>query len=250
MNLTLGDTRLIIDTCKEWGLLRNQCAYVLATAYHESAHTMRPVRETLAKSDASAKAILSKAWKAGKLPWVTSDYWSSGYFGRGYVQLTHKANYAKAGDALGIPLAERPSIALEADTAADIIVLGMDEGWFTGKKLGQYITLDKSDFVGARVIVNGDKNKPVKKGSALTIGQMIAGYAKEYDALLKAEGYGETGSSLEDTQPWTPPPPPKPVVVHVEPDGSVKPGSSPEREVEKPDPWWVKILKAIFRRGK
>lgn len=32
MDLKLGDTRLIINACKAKGVLRNQCAYVLATA--------------------------------------------------------------------------------------------------------------------------------------------------------------------------------------------------------------------------
>ena len=257
MNLSLGDTRLIIDTCKKYGLLRNQCAYVLATAYHETAHTMKPVRETRASSDASAKAILTKAFKAGKLPWVTKDYWTSGYFGRGYSQLTHYVNYLKAGTALGVNLVGNPSLALEPVTAANVIVLGMKEGWFTNKRLSEFVTLQKSNFFDARSIINGDKNKPVKKGSKETIGQMIAGYAKQYDALLKAEGYGETGSSLEETQPWTPPPPPqpipsKPVVVHVDPDGSVKPGKSPVKTVERNPIWaaFLAILKAIFRRGK
>ena len=35
MNLDLGDTRLLIETCKTHGLLRNQAAYVLATAYRD-----------------------------------------------------------------------------------------------------------------------------------------------------------------------------------------------------------------------
>ena len=44
---------------------------------------MEPVRETFAKTDAEAKARLTKAFKAGK-PRGQGDYWSSGYFGRGF----------------------------------------------------------------------------------------------------------------------------------------------------------------------
>src|SRR5688500_1725555 len=102
MNLDHGDTRLLIDACRSHGLLRNQAAYVLGTAKHETAGTMKPVRETLAKSDAGAMAALTKAWKSGRLSWVKKDYWSSGFFGRGYVQLTHEANYRFAGEQLGI----------------------------------------------------------------------------------------------------------------------------------------------------
>ncbi len=45
MDLNLGSTRALIDECRKQGLLRNQCAYVLATAYHETAHTMKPIYE-------------------------------------------------------------------------------------------------------------------------------------------------------------------------------------------------------------
>ena len=48
-----------------------------------------------------------------------------------------------------------------------------------GKTLADYITLTKSDFHGARRIVNGTDKA-----------DLIAGYAVKFDALLKAEGYG------------------------------------------------------------
>jgi predicted chitinase len=129
---------------------KRKLAYLLATAYHETAFTMQPVRETLAKTDAKAKEILTKAWRAGKLKWVKRDYWSGGYFGRGFVQLTHKENYAKAEKELGYPLVAQPSLALNDRIAALILVKGCMEGWFTGKKLKDYST-----FVGMRRVVNG-----------------------------------------------------------------------------------------------
>ena len=125
-------------------------AYILATAYHETARTMQPVRETLATTDAKAKERLTKAWKAGNLPWVKSDYWSGGWFGRGFVQLTHKANYVKAGEKLGIDLVADPSKAMIPEVSALILVRGMLEGWFTGMKLS-----DAADFREARRVVNG-----------------------------------------------------------------------------------------------
>jgi hypothetical protein len=68
MNLNLGDTRLIIDACKSAGLLRNQAAYVPATAYWETARTMKPVREyggegrlKEAKSEVAGQASTAQA---------------------------------------------------------------------------------------------------------------------------------------------------------------------------------------------
>lgn len=166
MNMKLGDTRLLIEAGRKHGLLRNQLAYLLATAYHETAHTMRPVREY-----GSENYLRSKPYYP--------------YVGMGYVQLTWKANYQKASEKLGVDFVSNPQKLLEPAYSAEIIALGMKEGWFTGKKLSDYITLQKSDFVGARRIVNG-----TDKAS------LIAGYAKEYDEQLKAEGYGESASSV------------------------------------------------------
>ena len=178
-NLNHGDTRLLIETCRRHGLLRNQAAYVLGTAYHETAHTMEPVRETLADTDTNAIARLDRAWDRGQLSWVSRPYWKEGWFGRGYVQLTHKSNYERAGRELGIDLVSDPSRAMEPDVSADVTVRGMLEGWFTGKRLDQYLTLKASDYVGARRIVNGTDRA-----------RAIAEHAREYEAALLAEGYG------------------------------------------------------------
>jgi hypothetical protein len=160
MNLTTGDTRLIINACKKYGLLRNRAAYVLATAWHETAHTMKPVREY-----GGEKYLKSKAYYP--------------YVGMGYVQLTWKSNYEKAGRKLGVDFVSNPKLLLEPKYAAPILVIGSKEGWFTGKKLSDYITLGVSNYVGARRIINGTDKA-----------NLIAGYAVEYDKLLKAEGYG------------------------------------------------------------
>lgn len=168
-------------------------AYILATTYHETARTMQPVRETLAKTDAKAKEILTKAWKAGKLPWVKRDYWSSGYFGRGYVQLTWRDNYAKAGKKLGIDLVHQPELALQPSIAAHILIRGMMEGWFTGKKLPDYINAIKADYVEARRIVNGTDRAV-----------MIAGYATKFEQALDQADF----SAEKPAQPRKPTPAP------------------------------------------
>lgn len=171
MNMNLGDTRLLIEAGRKHGLLRNQLAYLLATAFHETAHTMRPVREYGSENYLRAKPYYP-------------------YVGMGYVQLTWKANYQKASNKLGVDFVSNPKKLLEPAYSAEIIALGMKEGWFTGKKLSDYITLQKSDFVGARRIVNG-----TDKAS------LIAGYAKEYDEQLKSEGYGESYAPQEPSSP-------------------------------------------------
>ena len=161
INLTKGDTERIIRECKAYGLLRNQAAYVLATAYWETARTMKPVREY------GGETYLRK-----------KRYYP--YVGMGYVQLTWRYNYQKASDKLGVDFVRYPKKLLNPEYAAKILVVGSKEGWFTGKRLDHYITLRKSNFKSARRIINGTD----KAGT-------IAGIAKTYDNLLKKAGYGE-----------------------------------------------------------
>ena len=158
------------------GLPVRHQAYVLATAYHETAATMQPVRETLAKTDAEAARRLERAWKAGKLSWVKTPYWRADngkyWIGRGYIQLTHKVNYERAGKRMGVDLVADPSAAMSPMLAARIIVQGMSEGWFTGVKMS-----DCATYRDMRKVVNG-----------MDRADMIAGYAAKFEtALLEAE---------------------------------------------------------------
>lgn len=161
MNLNLGDTQLILDECRNEGLLRNEAAYVLATAYWETARKMKPIREM-----------------GGETYLKSKKYYP--FVGMGYVQLTWERNYRDWSNRLGVDFVKNPKLLLEPKHAVKILVKGMKIGTFTGKKLSDYITLQKSDFVNARRIVNGtDKARE------------IAAIAREYDADLKLIGYGE-----------------------------------------------------------
>lgn len=160
ISLKLGDTDLIIAEAAKQGLLRNELAYVLATGYWESAHTMQPIMER-----GGTKYLMAK------------EYWP--YVGRGYVQLTWKYNYELASKKLGVDFVAHPEQLLQSRYAVPILVIGMKEGWFTGKKLSNYFSVSKSDYINARRMINKmDKAKD------------IADIAVEYNRLLLAAGYG------------------------------------------------------------
>ena len=151
-------------------------AYLLATAHHETAKTMQPVRETLATTDDQAIKRLDAAWAKGQLKWVSKPYWrkdASGkaWFGRGYVQITHKDNYAKAGMMVGVDLVRDPSQALNPTVAARVLVEGSKAGIFTGKKLADYLDGSTPDYVNARRIINGTDR-------ATDIAKLAEGYEK------------------------------------------------------------------------
>ncbi|MGG7518506.1 glycoside hydrolase family 19 protein [Allorhizobium undicola] len=138
----------------------DQLAYVLATAVHETAGRLAPVRETLAESDAEAVARLEAAYGAGRLPQVSQPYWrpdeeGKSWFGRGFVQLTFRRNYERMGEALGLDLVADPDLALKSEVAADALVAGMRQGLFTGRRLDEFLQGERQDWVGARRIVNG-----------------------------------------------------------------------------------------------
>lgn len=174
--LDTGDTRLIIETGKRFGLLRNQLGYCLGTTALETNYTMKPVEEAYYLNNA-------EAWRKRNL-----RYWP--WHGRGYVQLTFEFNYQRATDELNVDFITDPTLAMVPKHAAMILIKGCRDGWFTGKKLGDYITLKRSDFVGARAVVNGSDRA-----------ELIAALATDYDQALLAEGYGvdpEPGDTTAD----------------------------------------------------
>lgn len=157
------------------GRLNSQLAYILATVYHEVGPAFLPVREGFAKSDEEAIKIITRMFEQGKIKTNYALPASNGksYFGRGFVQLTWEANYKTMGKKLNLKLWEDPSLALENWAAAQIVAKGMIDGLFTGKKLSDYITENKIDYVGARRIINGtDRAK------------MIANYADNFKIAL------------------------------------------------------------------
>lgn len=118
--------------------------------------------------------------------------------GRGYVQLTGRDNYSgmstrlnNAGfsytvDGVTYGGAGNPAIDLTAhpdhvnrvpELAARVLVVGMKDGAFTGRALGDYVNDQQTDYTNARAVVNGD---------TATNGGTVAGYARTYQGALGA----------------------------------------------------------------
>ncbi len=150
-------------------------AYALATTYHETAHTMMPVTEYGPKSYFSK---YDPGTKLGKQLGNTQPGDGYKYRGRGYVQITGRANYTKAGEKIGVSLRDQPDLALNRDIAAQILARGCLEGWFTGKKFGDYLDSKIPDYTNCRRVINGtDKAKT------------IASYALTFEKALREAGY-------------------------------------------------------------
>lgn len=160
---------------------RRWLAYILATAFHETAYTMQPVRETLATSDEEAVERLERAFAAGKLSWVKTPYWrrdedGKSWHGRGLVQLTHKRNYEAMSTLTGIDLVADPDRAMEMDVAVMILIEGMVAGSFATHKLADHLNAEKEDWVNARLIVNGTDRA-----------EKIADYGRAFLAAIRSQ---------------------------------------------------------------
>jgi hypothetical protein len=150
-------------------------AYMLATVKHECADTFQPITERGAKSyfnkyepgTSIGKNLGNKVAGDGYL-----------YRGRGYVQLTGRANYRSMSTALALTgdedLILHPDHALHPDVAYKIMSYGMRNGTFTGKKLIDYINGTTCDYTNARRIIN-----------RLDQAAKIKGYAVNFESILK-----------------------------------------------------------------
>ncbi len=135
-----GTIAAIKSECKSQGIgLNTQIAYVLATTQWETAQTFKPVKEAY---------WLSEDWRRNNLRYYP-------YYGRGFVQLTWDYNYKAYSQILNIDLVNNWDLALDPNVALFVLVHGFKTGTFTGNKIADYITSNKTDFVGARRCING-----------------------------------------------------------------------------------------------
>lgn len=158
-NLDLGYTKLLLKEAEEAGCSVAQTAYILATVYWETNGTMQPVRESYylgSKAEAARKKL---------------RYYPA--YGRGFVQITWHDNYDRAGRKLGLDLVSDYDKVMEPNIAAKIAVRGSMEGWFTGRKLPDYLNDRSHDFYAARRVIN-----------KLDCAQEIADIAEKYEAAL------------------------------------------------------------------
>jgi len=162
-------------------------SYPLATSYHETAQKMWPIEEY---GKGSGKPYGQPDPTTGKL-----------YYGRGDVQLTWADNYKKATDKLKLSGANdlywNPEKALDPQISADVMFLGMQEGWFrSSQTLGRYFSPTVDDAFNAREIINGDKNTIPSWSNGVKIGTLVKGYHDKFLSALYAA--------------WTPDPTPEP----------------------------------------
>ena len=129
------------------GVYVRQLAYLWATIKHEVANTYEPITEygnaNCPRYDGGCR-----------------------YKGRGYVQLTHRYNYAAMSPIVGVDLVAEPELALVPDLAYTVMSYGSFYGVFTSRRLGSYIKEGLTDYYNARRVINGTDKASLIKGYA------------------------------------------------------------------------------------
>ena len=164
-------------------------AYAFGTAFLETGSTMQPVAEANWLTQAQRERYFFRMYDiAGARPGVARSLGNTRpgdgvkFAGRGYVQLTGRSNYQRAGEELDLDLLLMPNAAMLPAAAARIMRRGMEEGWFTGKSFASYLKPGgpavRSQFVAARRIINGQDRA-----------NDIAGFALQFQTALQAGGW-------------------------------------------------------------
>lgn len=182
-------------------------AYNLATAFHETAGTMQPIKE---RGPVRYFDKYEPGTKIGKVLGNTKKGDGYRFRGEGHVQNTGRRNAAYASKRLNevfgldVDLVKDPGKRGDPFISAHSLFLGNKEGWWTGKDLLDFLDGEDEDdaedlreFINARRVVNGT-DKATK----------IAHYAIEFEHALRSAGYGAA-------RPVPAPAPVKPAPVQV-----------------------------------
>lgn len=169
----------LLDECEKQGVTdQRQVAYILATPMIETGGTFEPITESLNYTTEALRAkfpnriTAAEAQQYGRNSSHVANQEMIGniiyggewgkknlgntqpgdgykYLGRGLVQATGRRLYEIFGHA------DTPETLASIPVSAFVMVKGMKEGIFTGKKLSDYFNASSEDWTNARRIVNG-----------------------------------------------------------------------------------------------
>lgn len=171
----------LLRSMEDDDLLLTWRAYKLATVKHECANTWQPITERGPRTYFNKYETGTKIGRA-----LGNTQPGDGFLfrGRGYVQLTGRANYEKMTVAVGslmvpsVDYVANPDLLLTHEHAYAVMAAGMLTGAFTGKSIRTYVPGPiggTPDYVNARRVING-----------LDCAEKIAGYAREFEEMLTA----------------------------------------------------------------
>ena len=127
----------LVAALDEQGIRSDMVEVAMAATVAVETGIFRPLRERLADKRHQLKLYTTQM-----------RYWPSGYYGRGYIQLTWEANYRAMGLALNLDLLGHPELACRPDVAARILA-------YYFRHEGVAKAADVRDWARTRRLVNG-----------------------------------------------------------------------------------------------
>lgn len=150
---------IIYDAILKHGIKRKRhISYIMATIFHEAAR----LDDIAGKKQYRRIVCVEEIGKGNGKPYGEKIKYNKKpysrpakiYYGRGFVQITWYEVYELFGKVLNIDLLGNPELALDPYIAAEIAVIGMKKGYFTGVNLERYFNDTSTDYVNARSIIN------------------------------------------------------------------------------------------------
>lgn len=185
---------LLLDTARAGGITHlRRIAYLLATAQHAShfgtdleERGTGPVQDGFDRSFDRYDAGTPLGASLGNTEPGDGDR----FRGRGFVHVRGRASYTIWSQRLGMPeqlvggtrvpfFVAYPAAMARPTVAAQTLVRGMRDGLFTGIPLGYFVNDKKTDYHGARRVVDGPEHASVVAELATTFAAVIE--ALQYD---------------------------------------------------------------------
>lgn len=135
----------VVDALKEQGILSRPVLIAALATIGVETGVFAPIREI------GGPAYFTKMYEGRKDLGNTQPGDGAKFSGKGFIQITGRANYRYFGQKLGIDLEKHPELALEPVTAAKILALYM-------KERGVATAANSCDWRAARKRVNGGYN--------------------------------------------------------------------------------------------
>ena len=135
----------VIDALKEFGIYTKNTVIATISTIGTEVGSFAPINEY------GDNAYFTRMYEGRKDLGNTQAGDGAKYHGRGFIQLTGRANYQYYGNALGVDLVNNPNLALDPKIAARILAL-----YF--KNRGIAALAENSNWEGVRRGVNGGLN--------------------------------------------------------------------------------------------
>jgi len=157
--------KFVLDALKEFGIDDTDMILVALATIRAETEGFAPISEGVSKYNTSPGGHPFDLYD-GRFGNEKGD--GEKYKGRGFIQLTFRANYKRIGDKIGVPLEEVPELANDPKQAARILAYFLKE---KADKIG--VALTTNDLKTVRKQVNGGSHgldrftDAFEKGAAL-----------------------------------------------------------------------------------